>query len=137
MTKTQILINKTVYLGLSILDLSKTIMYEFWYDYVKLKYGEKAKLCYMDTDSFTVHVNTNDVYKDIAEDIETKFESSKRIFWKEYETKSWQLMIRLEINNYNTILTEEQQKYQHYHQVKLINMNILQAQKYYLLIKAK
>ena len=71
MTKTQILINKTVYLGLSILDLSKTIMYEFWYDYVKLKYGEKAKLCYMDTNSFTVHVNTNDVYKDIAEDIET------------------------------------------------------------------
>ena len=69
MTKTQILINKTVYLGLSILDLSKTIMYEFWYDYVKLKYGEKAKLCYMDTNSFTVHVNTNDVYKDIAEDI--------------------------------------------------------------------
>ena len=137
MTKTQILINKTVYLGLSILDLSKTIMYEFWYDYIKLKYGEKAKLCYMDTDSFTVHVNTNDVYKDIAEDIETKFESSKRIFWKEYETKSWQLMIRLEINNYNTILTEEQQKYQHYHQVKLINMNILQAQKYYLLIKAE
>ena len=46
-------------------------------------------------------------------------------------------MIRLEINNYNTILTEEQQKYQHYHQVKLINMNILQAQKYYLLIKAE
>ena len=137
MTKTQILINKTVYLGLSILDLSKTIMYEFWYDYVKLKYGEKAKLCYMDTNSFTVHVNTNDVYKDIAEDIETKFESSKRIFWKEYETKSWQLMIRLEINNYNTILTEEQQKYQHYHQVKLINMNILQAQRYYLLIKAE
>ena len=137
MTKTQILINKTVYLGLSILDLSKTIMYEFWYDYVKLKYGEKAKLCYMDTNSFTVHVNTNDVYKDIAEDIETKFESSKRIFWKEYETKSWQLIIRLEINNYNTILTEEQQKYQHYHQVKLINMNILQAQKYYLLIKAE
>ena len=137
MTKTQILINKTVYLGLSILDLSKTIMYEFWYDYVKLKYGEKAKLCYMDTNSFTVHVNTNDVYKDIAEDIETKFESSKRIFWKEYETKSWQLMIRLEINNYNTILTEKQQKYQHYHQIKLINMNILQAQKYYLLIKAE
>ena len=46
-------------------------------------------------------------------------------------------MIRLEINNYNTILTEKQQKYQHYHQIKLINMNILQAQKYYLLIKAE
>ena len=56
MTKTQTLINKAVYLGLSKLDLSRTVMYEFWYDYVKLKYGEKAKLCYMGTDSFIVHV---------------------------------------------------------------------------------
>ena len=44
MRKTQILMNKPVYLGLSILDLSKTVMYEFWYDYVKPKYGENAKL---------------------------------------------------------------------------------------------
>ena len=51
MKKTQILMNKPVYLGLSILDLSKTVMYEFWYDYVKPKYGENAKLCNMDTDS--------------------------------------------------------------------------------------
>ena len=58
MRKTQILMNKPVYLGLSILDLSKTVMYEFWYDYVKPKYGENAKLCYMDTDSFIVHVKT-------------------------------------------------------------------------------
>ena len=50
--------NKPVNLGLSILDLSKTVMYEFWYDYVKSKYGENAKLCYMDTDSFIVHVKT-------------------------------------------------------------------------------
>ena len=50
--------NKPVYLGLSILDLSKTVMYEFWYDYVKPKYGENAKLCYMNTDSFIVHVKT-------------------------------------------------------------------------------
>ena len=48
MRKTQILMNKPVYLGLSILDLSKTVMYEFWYDYVKPKYGENAQLCYMD-----------------------------------------------------------------------------------------
>ena len=52
MKKTQILISKPVCLGLSILNLNKTVMYEFWYDYVKLKYGEKARFCYMDTDSF-------------------------------------------------------------------------------------
>ena len=49
MKKTEIFMNKPVYLGLSILELSKIVMYEFWYDYVKPKYGEKAKLCYMDT----------------------------------------------------------------------------------------
>ena len=67
---------KSVYLGLSILDLSKTVMYEFRYDYVKRKCGENAKLCYMDTDSFIVHVKTYDIYKDITEDAETKFDSS-------------------------------------------------------------
>ena len=50
--KSWTLMNKYVYLGLSILKLSKTLMYEFWYDYVKQKYGEKLKLCYMDTDRF-------------------------------------------------------------------------------------
>ena len=47
--KTEILMNKPVYLGLSVLELSKILMHEFWYDYVKLRYGKKAKLCYMDT----------------------------------------------------------------------------------------
>ena len=61
--------NKPVYLGLAILDLSKTVIYEFWYDYLKPKYGENAKLCYMDTDSFIVHIKTYDIYKDIAKDI--------------------------------------------------------------------
>ena len=74
MRKTKILMNKLVYLGLSILDLSKTVMYEFWYDYVKPKYGEKAKLCYIDTDRYIVHIKTDDnIYKDIAEDVETRF----------------------------------------------------------------
>ena len=75
MKKTEITMNKPVYLALSILDLSKTAMYEFWYDYIKPKYGEKAKLCYMDTGGFIIHVKTNDIYKDIAEDVETRFDT--------------------------------------------------------------
>ena len=66
--------NKSVCLGLSILELSKILMYEIWYDYLKLKYGEKAKLCYMDTDSLIVYIKTDDIYKDIAEDVETRFD---------------------------------------------------------------
>ena len=49
-------------------------MCDFWYDYVKPKYGKKAKLCYIDTDSFIVYIKTDDIYKDIAEDVETRFE---------------------------------------------------------------
>ena len=62
--------------GLSILELYKMLMYEFWYDYVKPKYCKKAKLCYMDTDSFIGYVKTDDIYKDIAEDLETRFDTS-------------------------------------------------------------
>ena len=51
-------------------------MYDFWYDYVKPKYGEKVKLCYMDTDSVIVYIKTNDIYKDIAENVETRFDTS-------------------------------------------------------------
>ena len=74
MRKIHIFMNKPVYLGLSLLDLSKTVMYKFWYDYVKSKCGENEKLCYIDADSFTVHEKTEDTYKDIAEDVETRFE---------------------------------------------------------------
>ena len=59
MEKTETLMNKPVYLGLSILELSKILMYEIWYDYVKPKYGKKAKLCYMDIDSFIVCIKTD------------------------------------------------------------------------------
>ena len=59
--KTQIKMNKPIYLGFSILDLSKTVTYGFLYDYVKPKYGENAKLCYMDTESFIVHVTADDI----------------------------------------------------------------------------
>ena len=51
-------------------------MYEFWYDYVKPKYGEKAKLCHVDIDSFIVYINGDGIYKDIAEDVETRFDTS-------------------------------------------------------------
>ena len=64
---------KPVCLGSSILELIKIAMYEFWYDYVKPKYGEKTKLCYIDTDSFIVYLKTVDTYEDIAEDVETNF----------------------------------------------------------------
>ena len=52
--------NKPVHLGLLVLELSKILMHEFWYDYVNPKYGEKVKLCYMDTESFIVYIKTND-----------------------------------------------------------------------------
>ena len=68
--------NKPVHLGLSILELSIILVYEFWYGYVKLKYGEKAKLCYMDTENFIVYIKTEDVYQHIAEDVETRFYTS-------------------------------------------------------------
>ena len=63
MRKTQIFINKPVYLGFSMLYVSKTVTYAFWYDYVKLKYGENPKIWFMDTDSFIVYVKTDDIYK--------------------------------------------------------------------------
>ena len=61
--------NKPVYLGLSISDLSKIVMYEFQYDNVKHKYGKNAKFCYMDTDRLIVQVKTDDIYQNIAEDV--------------------------------------------------------------------
>ena len=76
MKKTQVIMNKLVYLGLSRLDTSKAEMYEFWYDYLKPKYNDKAKMCYINTDSFIVHIKTEDIYNDISEDIETRFDTS-------------------------------------------------------------
>ena len=68
--------NKPVYLGLSILEISKTLMYKFWYDYIKPKYQNNAKLCYMDTDSFIINIKTEDFYEDIADDVEKIFDTS-------------------------------------------------------------
>ena len=76
MKEIKIEIKKPVYLDLSILEITKTIMYEFWYDYVKPKYDENEKLCYLDTDSFIIHIKYEDVYKDIANDVEKRFDTS-------------------------------------------------------------
>ena len=76
MKNVKVKMNKPIYLGLSILEISKIIMYEFWYDYVKKKYGDMVKLCYMDTDSLIMNIKTKDFYKDIAQDVEENFESS-------------------------------------------------------------
>ena len=76
MGKTEIKMNKPVYLGQAILDLSKTLMYEFHYDYMKPKYSDKLQLCYMDTDSFVYEIETKDFYEDISEDVEARFDTS-------------------------------------------------------------
>ena len=76
MKKSKVKINKPIYLGLSILEISKILMYEFWYDYIKPKYNDNVRLCYMDTDSFVMHIKTNDFYKDIASDVENRFDTS-------------------------------------------------------------
>ena len=68
MRKTEITMNKPVYLGQAILDISKTLMYEFYYEYMKPKYGNKVKLCYTDTDSFIMQIFTDDFYADITSD---------------------------------------------------------------------
>ena len=76
MKKTKVKMNKPIYLGLSILEISMILMYEFWYDCMKPIYDNNVKLCYMDTDSFIVDIKTNDFYKDIANDVENRFDTS-------------------------------------------------------------
>ena len=76
MRKIKVNMNKPIYLGLPILDISKLTMYEFWHDYLKPKYKENLKLCYMDTDSSTFNIKTEDWCKDISNDIEQRFDTS-------------------------------------------------------------
>ena len=76
MKRTKAQMNKPIYLGLLILEISKLLMYEFWYDYMKPKYGDNVKLCYMDTDSFIMNIKTEDFYKDVANDVEKRSDTS-------------------------------------------------------------
>ena len=76
MKKTEIKMNRPIYLGLTILDISKTLTYEFWYDYLKPKYDTNIGLCYMNTDNFIFHVETEDFYKDISNVVDKRFDTS-------------------------------------------------------------
>ena len=76
MKKTEVKINKPIYLGQAVLDLNKTLMFEFWYDYLKPMYGDKIRLCYTNTDSFIMHIKTDDFYKDISADVDKWFDTS-------------------------------------------------------------
>ena len=79
MKKTKVKMNKPIYLGFSILEVSKTLMHEFWYGYMKPNYAEKAKLCYTDTDSFIAYIKAEDSYEDIVPDVDKWFDTSNYI----------------------------------------------------------
>ena len=76
MKKIRVKMTKPLYLGMSILDISKILMYKFWYDCFNLKYGDRAKLCYTDTDSFVVYIKTKYFFEDISNDVERWFDTS-------------------------------------------------------------
>ena len=76
MKKTRIKMTKPLYLGMSTLDISKILMYEFWYDYINPKYGDQAKLCYTDTHSFIIYIKTEDFFEDISNNVERQFDTS-------------------------------------------------------------
>ena len=75
MKRTRMFMNKPVYLGLSILEISTIVMYEFWYDYMKEKYREKVKLYYMDTYSFIFYIKAKDIYSDIKKYVKKIFDT--------------------------------------------------------------
>ena len=68
--------NKPVYLGPSVLEFSKTLMYKFWYDNIELKYRSNSKLCCMDPDNFIIHIKIEDAHEDIASNVEKRFDTS-------------------------------------------------------------
>ena len=76
MKKIRVKIAKPLYLGMSILDISKILMYKFWYDYINPKYGDRTKLCYTDTDSLIIYIKTKYFFEDISNDVDRQFDTS-------------------------------------------------------------
>ena len=75
MKKARVKMTAPSYLGMSVLDISKTLMYEFWYDYINPKYGYRAKLCHTDTDSFIIFIKTENFFEDISNYVERWFDT--------------------------------------------------------------
>ena len=98
--KTKVKMNKPFYLGMSILDISKMLMYKFWFDYFKPNYKDRAKLCYTDTDSFIVNIITEDFFQDISNDVEngltrlTMIKMIKDLFQLE-KIKKYQVFLKM------------------------------------------
>ena len=76
MKKIRVRMTKLLYLGMSILDITKMLVYEFWYDYINPKQGDRAKPCYTDADSFIIYIKTEDIIEDISNDVEGWFDTS-------------------------------------------------------------
>ena len=76
MKKTEVYFNKPIFVGQAILDISKTLMFDFHYNFIRRKYGEKSELLFTDTDSLTYLIQTQDVYKDFSKDVRRKFDTS-------------------------------------------------------------
>ena len=76
MKKIGVKMTKPLYLGMSILDISKMLMYDFWYDYIREKYGNRAKHCYTNTDSLIIYIKTEDLFEDISHDVEKWFDTA-------------------------------------------------------------
>ena len=95
MKKARVKMVKPLYLGMSILDISKTLTYEFWYDYIGSKYGDKEKLCYTDTDSFIISIKTADFFEDISDCLLNEI---RQIVYSLYQSK------QITKNVYNSII---------------------------------
>ena len=132
--KTEIVMSKPLCLGLSILKLTKKLMYEFCYDLVKPKYCEKVKLFYMDTDSVVLFIKADYIYKDIAGDLETRFDTSnyeldrKFLMKDELGRKILTKFVGLKVTIYNYLKDGKvKRKKQMYHKTKNLNVKILKT----------